>query len=142
MTKTRAVTTNDVAAARIAIATEAGVEVPPGIVVEREEEEKEDLKRGRTTWWPESSSLRNKSGGCTDSCGRRRVSPGRPQRKKTSVGDVTAQGKMAKMEGCLVCQGWAAELELQTKEADFERAAEVDCQETGRDDWSAGRVEE
>ena len=39
--------------------------------------------------------------------------------------------RMAKMEGRLVDQGGEAELELQTKEADFKRVAEVDCETTG-----------
>ena len=39
-------------------------------------------------------------------------------------------------------QGGATELELQTKEADFKRVAEAECKRTGRDDRSAGRVEE
>ena len=50
--------------------------------------------------------------------------------------------RMAKMKGRLVDQGGEAELELQTKEADFKRVAEVDCETTGRDDWIDGRVEE
>ena len=49
---------------------------------------------------------------------------------------------MAKMEGRLVDQGGEAELELQTKEADFKRVAEADCKKTGRDGWIYGRVEE
>ena len=39
---------------------------------------------------------------------------------------------MAKMEGSFVGQGGAAELELQKKEADFERTAQVDREDRTR----------
>ena len=48
---------------------------------------------------------------------------GASMEEEIGIGDAKAQRRMAVMEGCL---GGAAEPELQTKEADFKRVAEVD----------------
>ena len=119
---------------------EASVEVPPGIMVERDRGQKEDTKRtdnlvARVQKLEESMRwMHQKMWEATSFTVASTEEESASWRRRKRI--------MAKMVWCLVGQGGAAEPELQTKEADFKRVAEVDCKRTGRDDWIDGRVEE
>ena len=105
---------------------EASVEAPPGITVEPEGEEKEDGRRtddlaARVQKLEEQ--VRGMHRKMWEAMG---FAEATTAEENVSWRHDGAGGGMAKMEGCLVGQGGASELELQTKVADFERAMEAD----------------